>query len=140
LIQINELGGTTCECRRIARGARVGRAHSRENQIMDPAQITFVVIAVGVAVAGVVWLQGSEAGNAARRMTGMMTRVGLDPGTAGLAGQGPNALSEARRRCKRCPKGDLCDRWLAGEVEGGNAFCPNARTFRAFAGAGGLAA
>ena len=29
-----------------------------------------------------------------------------------------------------CRSEDLCDGWLAGNVEGDNSFCPNARIFR----------
>ncbi len=105
---------------------------------MGPIQISAAVILVGVAVVVIMWLQGSEAAASARRMMGMMTRVGLDAGTARLGDPRTEAIrKEARRRCRRCPRGDLCDRWLAGEVEGGNAFCPNAQTFRILTGASG---
>ena len=45
-------------------------------------------------------------------------------------------LKTAQRRCRRCPREDLCDRWLAGEAPGSNAFCPNAQTFRILAAPG----
>ena len=103
---------------------------------MSPVQISFVILMVGVAIALIVWFQSSQAAVSARRTVGMMTRVGLGPGTATLSDQRTMAIrNEARRRCKRCPREDLCDRWLAGEVKGNNTFCPNAQTFRTLAGA-----
>ncbi len=107
---------------------------------MSPIQISFVIFMLGVAIAIIVWFQSSQAADSARRMIGMMTRVGLDPGTATFGGARiMTTKNEARRRCKRCPREDLCDRWLAGKVEGDNAFCPNAQTFRTLTGAGGRA-
>ncbi len=98
---------------------------------MGPTQISAAIIMVGVAVAIIVWFQSSQADASARRMMGMMTRVGLDPGTATLGDPRTMAIiKEARRRCRRCPREGLCDRWLTGEVEGANTFCPNAQTFR----------
>jgi hypothetical protein len=86
---------------------------------------------VGVAVAIIVWLRGSEAAASGKRLTGMMMRVGLDPAAARLGDAQTRAvMKESRRRCGNCPREDLCDRWLAGDVEGDNAFCRNARTFR----------
>ena len=94
---------------------------------MDPTQISVAIIMVGVAVGSIVWIHSSMAADSARRAMGMMKRIGLDPSmTIG---------KEARRRCMRCPRDDLCERWLAGEVKGGNTFCPNAETFRILAGA-----
>ncbi len=105
---------------------------------MGPTQISVAIIMVGVAVAIIVWLQSSQAAASARRMMGMMTRVGLDPGTATRGDPRTMAIrKEARRRCRRCPREDLCDRWLAGKVDGGNTFCPNAQTFRILTEASG---
>lgn len=103
---------------------------------MDPTQISVAIIMVGVAVAGIVWLQSSMAAASARRMMGMMERIGLDPGTATLGDPQTMTIGkEVRRRCEACPREDFCERWLAGKVEGGNTFCPNAETFRILAGA-----
>ncbi len=108
---------------------------------MGPTQISVAIILVGAAAAVMMWLQASEAAASARRMMGMMTRVGLEPGSAGRGDPRTEAIrKEARRRCGRCPREDLCDRWVAGEVEGGNAFCPNAPTFGILSGASGRAA
>jgi hypothetical protein len=85
---------------------------------------------LGVAVATIAWLRSSQTAASARRMTGMMTRVGLSPGTATLGDPRTMAvMKEARRRCRRCPREGLCARWLAGKVGGDNTFCPNAQTF-----------
>ncbi len=97
---------------------------------MGPTQISVAIIMPGVAVASIVWLRSSQLAASARRMMGMMTRVGLNPETAMLGDPRTMVIiKEARRRCRRCPREGLCDRWLAGEVEGGNTFCPNAQTF-----------
>ena len=98
---------------------------------MDPIQISIAVIMVGVACAGVVWLYTSQASASIGRMMAMMERAGLDPRTATL--DDPRTMTirkEMRRRCRRCPREELCDRWLAGKVEGNNSFCPNAETFQ----------
>ena len=104
---------------------------------MEATQIGVAIIMVGIAFAGIAWLYRSEAAQSARRMVAMMKRVGLDPETAMLGGPPTMAIrQDARRRCRRCPREELCERWLAGEVEGGNSFCPNARAFRILTGAG----
>ncbi len=96
---------------------------------MDAAQISVAIFMVGVAIAIMVWFRSSQAAASTGRMIGMMTRVGLDPRIAML---GSVAIrEEARRRCAGCSREDLCDRWLAGEIKGGNTFCPNARIFPA---------
>jgi hypothetical protein len=105
---------------------------------MGPTQIGVAIIMVGVAVAIIVWLQFNQAAASARRMMDMMTHVGLDPETATLGDPRTMALiKEARHRCRRCPREGLCDRWLAGKVEGGNTFCPNAQAFRVLTEASG---
>ncbi len=105
---------------------------------MGPTQISVAIIMVGVAVSLLVWLRSNMAAASARRMLAMMTRVGVDPGPATFRGVRASAIRKVMlRRCKRCPREGLCERWLAGEVEGGNSFCPNAQTFRTLIGAGG---
>jgi hypothetical protein len=105
---------------------------------MDPIQIGVAIIMLAVAFAGIMWLQSSEATASAKRMMAMMKRSGLDPVTAMLGSARAVAIGkDVRRRCKRCPREDLCDRWLAGTVKGGNSFCPNAQAFSVLAGAGG---
>ncbi len=105
---------------------------------MGPTQISVAILMVGVAVATIVWLQSSQAAASSRRMRGMMKRIGLNPGPAMLSDPPTVAIiKEARRRCRRCPREGLCERWLAGEVEGDNTFCLNAQTFRILAATSG---
>lgn len=95
-------------------------------------EINAAIILVAVSVTMFVWLQRNLVATSARRMMGMMTRAGLDPAIATEADPRTEAvLKEARRRCRNCMREGLCDRWLAGNVEGSNSFCPNARVFRA---------
>ncbi len=97
--------------------------------------INVAMVMVAVTVVLFVWFQGSEAAGSAMRMMRTMARVGVDPGIATHGDRRTEAIvKEARCRCGRCPVEDLCDRWLAGKVEGGNTFCPNARTFRSLTG------
>lgn len=72
-----------------------------------------------------------------RRMYRMMLTCGIDDTTA----RNPDELldvdmQQARRRCRRCPAPEQCDRWLNGEAVPGNDFCPNAQRFMAAAEAG----
>ena len=94
-------------------------------------EINVAIVMVAVTVVIFVWFQRSQAAASAMRMMRMVTRVGLDPGIATHGDPRSTAImKEARRRCARCRLEDFCDRWCAGKVEGGNAFCPNARIFR----------
>ncbi len=97
---------------------------------------TYLAIVMVIAAAGaIIWFKRSELANTARRMHGMMTRVGLDPQLAEHGDAKTTAvLKEVRRRCGRCRREDFCDRWLAGEVMGENAFCRNASIFRMLLG------
>jgi hypothetical protein len=101
-------------------------------------EINVAIVMVAVTVVIFVWFQRNKAAGSARRMMRMMTRVGLDPGTATHDDPQTKALmKEARRRCGRCRFEDFCDRWLAGKVEGKNPYCPNARSFRILSRLGG---
>ena len=105
---------------------------------MDPTQISVAIAMVGVAGALIVWLRSDMAAASGRRMKAMMTRVGLDSLPATFGGLRTSAIKKVMlRRCRRCPREGLCERWLAGKVEGGNSFCPNAQTFRILTGARG---
>jgi len=107
---------------------------------VTPIAISFAIFAVAVNVALFVLFRESLAAASARRTKGMLTRLGLSPGAARLGDPRTKAtLKAARQRCTRCPREDLCDRWLAGDVAGDNAFCVNARTFGALAGAEAIA-
>ncbi len=101
-------------------------------------EINVAIILVTVSVALLVWFQRNLVATSARRMMGMMTRAGLDPAIAIEGDRRTKAvMKEAGRRCRNCMREGLCDRWLAGKVEGSNSFCPNARVFRALTGSGG---
>lgn len=98
---------------------------------MDPIPIGIGILIIGAIAAGFVWIQRSEATASERRRTSMMKRVGIDPKLVALDDPKTRTIGElVRRRCRRCAHEDVCERWLAGEVEGDNAFCPNAETFR----------
>ena len=69
-----------------------------------------------------------------RRMYRMMLTCGIDEMTARNPGQLLDIdMQDARRRCRRCPAPETCDRWLNGEAVPGNDFCPNAALFMAAA-------
>jgi hypothetical protein len=91
-------------------------------------EIKLAIFMVAVSVALLAWFQRSRVAASVRRMRGMMTRIGRDPVAAQADPRNLAIVREMRRRCIRCPREDYCDRWLAGEVEGDNAFCPNAQT------------
>ena len=104
---------------------------------MDPTQfeLTLAIFMVSWAVFLGLWFRKGLAGASLRRMTRMMTRVGLDPEIAADGGPRTQAVMKAaRRRCRNCRAEDLCDRWLAGKTGGENFFCPNAHTFRILEG------
>ena len=106
---------------------------------MTPAMISAAVLMVTLGAAITLWFRGDLAAGSARRRARMMSRSGLDYATLGHSDV-QSALKAARRRCNKCPREDLCERWLAGTVPGQNVFCPNAQTFRAFASRGTTAA
>ncbi len=94
-------------------------------------EINVAIVMVAVTIALVIWFQRSAVVASAGRLTEMMKCVGRDPGTIGLGDRRTRfIMNEARSRCRKCPREDVCDRWLAGSVAGGNGFCPNATTFR----------
>ena len=99
---------------------------------MNPSifQIEIAVLMVAVSIGLFMWLQGSMTAESIGRMARMITRSGLDPELAARRDrQTVSLMNVARQRCARCPSEDRCERWLAGELEGGNTFCPNARVF-----------
>jgi len=61
-----------------------------------------------------------------RRMLGMLTTLGLDP-TIATSGDIETIMGEVRERCRHCGAEDKCERWLKGEEEGENDFCPSSR-------------
>ena len=105
---------------------------------MTPTHISVAIVMVAVTIVLFLWFQRTLAAGSARRMTRMVAYVGLDPKIATRGDPRTQAvMTEARRRCANCRVEDFCNRWLAGECEGGNAFCPNARVFHSLANIGG---
>jgi hypothetical protein len=98
---------------------------------MNPTllEIGVALFMVAVSVALVVWFSRYMAAASGRRMMHMLTRAGVDPEVA-RQGDTEAIMKDVRSRCNRCRSEDLCDRWLAGKVEGDNGFCPNAQIFR----------
>jgi len=83
---------------------------------------------VGLGLALVIGYRAYLARNSERRMLGMIDSLGLDQGIASDAEFG-TIMGEVRQRCQGCTTEDVCERWLRGDEEGDNAFCPNARVF-----------
>jgi len=98
---------------------------------MNPTlfEIGAAIFMVAVSVALVVWFYRHVAAASEGRMMHMLTRAGVDPEIA-RQGDIEAITQDVRSRCVRCRSEDLCDRWLAGKVEGDNSFCPNAQIFR----------
>ena len=92
-------------------------------------EIGVAIFMVTVSVALVVWFFRYVAAVSGRRMISMLTRAGVDPEVARRGGT-EDIMRDGRSRCVHCRSEALCDRWLAGKVEGDNDFCPNAQIFR----------
>ncbi len=99
---------------------------------MNPTlfQIGTAILMMAVSIALIVWFFRYLAAASGRRTMQMLTRAGVDPEVA-RRGDTEAIIQDVRRRCVRCQAEDLCDRWLAGKVEGDHSFCPNAQIFRA---------
>ncbi len=91
-------------------------------------QIFIAVLMVGVAFVLIVAFRNYKAAASQRRMESMLRCVGLDPA---IASRGDNKamMKEIRQRCRTCASEDLCERWLAGDENGENSFCPNSSVF-----------
>jgi len=93
--------------------------------------LVFILIAAGL----VVWFRSKLASGSRSRMYRMMSRVGVYPKNLSRSSGGSALdMDSVRRRCNKCPCEDYCERWLAGEVEGDNGFCPNAKVFEGVVG------
>ena len=92
-------------------------------------QIGVALFMVTVSVALVVWFFKYTAAVSGRRMVRMLARAGVDPEVARSADT-EAIMRDVQSRCRRCQSEALCDRWLAGKVEGDKSFCPNAQIFR----------
>lgn len=100
------------------------------NRALFEIGLAAIMLAVGGAL--LVWYWKYHAAGSKRRMTRMLTRAGVAPEV--ISGGDVEAIKkDVRRRCRTCSSEDLCERWLAGEVEGENDFCPNAEVFRSLA-------
>ena len=108
---------------------------------MNPTllEIGLAIVMVAVSVALIVWFSRHMAAASGRRMMRMLTRAGVDPEVA-RHGDTQAIIQDVRSRCLRCPSEGLCERWLAGKVEGDHSFCPNAQIFRTLARATGCVA
>ena len=92
--------------------------------------ISIAILFVGVAAALVFWFRHKLRHDSESRMYRMMARLGVYPGRFERSGLSTGLeMNEVRTRCRRCPAEDTCERWLAGEIEGDNGFCPNAKIF-----------
>jgi uncharacterized protein DUF6455 len=103
-----------------------------ENWTMSPTLFEIGVALVMVTVIGAlfVWFARYLGASSERRMVRMLTRAGVDPDIV-ARGDKKAIIEDIRSRCQRCQAEDLCERWLAGKIEGENTFCPNARIFGA---------
>jgi len=90
-------------------------------------EIGVAIFMVTVSIALLAWFSRDLAVASGRRRMNMLARAGVDPE---VARRGDAIMRDVRSRCGKCRSEDLCDRWLAGGVEGDNDFCPNAEIFR----------
>jgi hypothetical protein len=102
-------------------------------------EIGVATLMLMVIVALIVWFFRYQATVSAMRMMQMLTRAGVDPEVA-RQGNVEAIMQDVRSRCQNCRSEALCDRWLAGKVEGDNNFCPNATIFCMLARTGARAA
>jgi hypothetical protein len=89
--------------------------------------VTISAIAAGVAL--VAWFTRHAASASEKRMMHMLTCSGVEPSFGGHDDAWA-IMQVARGRCSTCRSEDLCERWLAGKVEGDNNFCANVQMFR----------
>jgi hypothetical protein len=102
-----------------------------ENWTMSPTlfEIGVAVVMVAVIAALFVWFAKFLGASSERRMMRMLVGAGVSPDIM-ARGDKQAIIEDIRSRCRRCPAEALCERWLAGKVEGENTFCPNAQIFR----------
>lgn len=94
---------------------------------MAPNLLQLIVAAALAALAlFLVWrlVEYRRAGSE-RRLRAMMAWAHVDPVLAATDASKP-LMMQLRRRCRRCQSEGVCERWLSGELRGGNEFCPNA--------------
>ena len=100
------------------------------NPTLFESGVATVMVAVSIGL--VMWFARDTAAASGRRMMRMLASAGLTPDVA-THSDIEAVIQDVRRRCRGCRSEDLCDRWLAGKVEGDNGFCPNAQIFRSLA-------
>jgi len=91
-------------------------------------QVIAAIAMIGIAVAITLGFWRYLAANSERRMLTMLESVGLDPEIA-TSSEIPAIMKEVRYRCRSCATEAVCERWLQGNEEGDNSFCPNAKVF-----------
>lgn len=108
---------------------------------MNPTlfEIGLAVAMVAVSVGLIAWFSKSMVAASRRRMMYMLARAGVTPEVA-RHWDTQAIMKDAQSRCLRCRSEGLCERWLAGKVEGDHRFCPNAQVFRTFANPAGRVA
>jgi hypothetical protein len=94
------------------------------------SDIGIAILLVVVATALIVWFCRTLEAASRSRLRRMMQSFGLNPDKL-LTSDGGICLNmhEVRVRCRKCPAEDQCERWLAGEIDGDNDFCPNSKIF-----------
>ena len=97
-----------------------------------PFEIGVALIMVAVVAALFAWFARYFGASSERRMMRMLMGAGVDPDVA-ARGDKKAIMEDIRGRCRKCRAEDLCERWLAGRIEGENTFCPNARILRSLA-------
>ena len=89
----------------------------------------YLAVFVAVTLATLRWQQTAAM---KRRILRMMLTFGIDEETARNADALLDIdMAAVRRRCRRCPSPETCERWLNGETVPGADFCPNAPQFAA---------
>ena len=101
---------------------------------MDSTELhlTIALTLIGVAGMAIVIRHWALVIVSNRRIYRMMLTCGFSEKAAHSPDQFLDIDMKAiRRRCRKCPTPDTCDRWLHGDAVPGNDFCPNAACFKA---------
>lgn len=91
-------------------------------------QVIAAIAMISIAAAMVFGFRRYLVANSERRMLTMIKSVGLDPEIV-TSDEIPAIMKEVRYRCRSCATEAVCERWLQGDEEGDNSFCPNAKVF-----------
>jgi hypothetical protein len=114
------------------------KASEEEIWTMNPTlfEMGLATLMVAVSVVLVAWFWRYTAVASERRTMHMLAGTGVGHIMWGDA-RTKAIMQDVRERCRRCPSEGLCERWLAGSVQGDNSFCPNAQIFRKLTNAAG---